>query len=54
MFNKIVQEKFDMLEGCSPEVLNEMSKMADFIDYLTNKCREFEAEIARLERANNA
>ena len=53
-FNDIVKEKYDLLEGCTPEVLNEMSKMADFIDYLTNKCKELETEIARLERLNSA
>jgi hypothetical protein len=52
-FNDIVKEKFDLLHGCTPEVLNEMAKMADFIDHLTNKCKGLEAEIARLERLSN-
>jgi hypothetical protein len=53
MDNRKVFEKYQIIKGCSPEVIEEMVRLVEAADYWMNKCKSMEAEIARLERLSH-
>jgi hypothetical protein len=54
MDEKLVMAKFEVLKSCSPELLDDMIRLLDFLDFMVRKCKDLEAEIAYLKRSNNA
>jgi hypothetical protein len=54
MDDRLVMAKFEVLKSCSPELLDDMIRLLDFLDFMTKKCKDLEAEIAYLKWPKNA